>query len=315
MRTVTVNGGMAPQPPCAATIGFFDGVHRGHTFLIRQVVDSARAEAIEASVITFNDHPRHVLHSDFQPRMLSTNEEKMLLFSKTGIDRCAVLPFDREMAALSARDFMGGVLRDKLNVRILYIGYDNRFGHDRTEGFDDYVRYGKEYGMEVRRAGTYTLNGVNVSSSYIRSLLTAGEVAMAAQCLGYHYSLKGTVVHGVQQGRMMGFPTANIRPASNEKIVPAQGVYAVKALLQGEATEREAIMNIGVRPTFGSGGAVSMEANIFGFDGDIYGQDIRVAFIQRLRNEHKFTSAQQLARQLADDKARAEHLFGKGRQS
>ena len=149
MNKIYLDEKTTPGKPLVATIGFFDGVHRGHQFLIKQVCDEAKASGMESAVITFDEHPRKVLHQDYQPRLLSTLEEKLILLSRTGIDNAVVLHFDREMAGLSAHDFMEKVLRDRLNVKKLIIGYDNRFGHNRAEGFDDYVRMGHEMGIEV----------------------------------------------------------------------------------------------------------------------------------------------------------------------
>lgn len=292
--------------PCAATIGFFDGVHRGHRFLIDQVREVAQEHGVESAVVTFADHPRRVLHSDYQPQMLTTPEEKARLLRKAGVDRCCVLPFDEKMARMSARDFMREVLRDRLGARYLVIGYDNRFGHNREEGFDDYVAYGREMGIEVVRARVFEKGGVRVSSSVVRTLLSEGEVELAAQCLGYRYTIEGTVVGGFQEGRRMGFPTANIDMASVRKMVPAPGVYAMTAAV-GDGREYPAMMNIGRRPTF-SGDTTTMEVNIIGFSGDLYGRTIRVSFVKRLREERKFSSEKALMAQLEKDREAVEGL-------
>lgn len=247
MKTIQITKDMEPMNPCVATIGFFDGVHRGHQYLIRKLIADARAEGMESTVITFDLHPRKVLQSDYQPRMLSTLSEKLLLLSKTSVDNTALLHFDEEMARMTAREFMEQILRDKLNVRKLYIGYDHRFGHDRKEGFDDYVRYGRELGMEVVLSQAFELNGVNVSSSVVRSFLEAGEVEMAEMCLGYPYTIVGKVVKGYQEGRKMGFPTANLDTTGFDKLIPAPGVYAVKARLENSMEMKRAMMNIGDR--------------------------------------------------------------------
>lgn len=285
---------------CAATVGFFDGVHRGHRFLIDQVRQVAREHGVESLVVTFGDHPRRVLHSDYQPQMLTTPEEKVSLLRQTGVDRCCVLPFDEKMSQMTARDFMRQVLRDRLGVRYLVIGYDNRFGHNREEGFDDYVGYGREMGIEVVRARAFEKGGVKVSSSVVRTLLSDGEVGLAAQCLGYRYTIEGTVVGGYQEGRRMGFPTANIDMASVMKMVPAPGVYAVTASV-GDGKTYPAMMNIGMRPTFG-GDTTTMEVNIIGFSGNLYGSRISVGFVKRLREERKFPSEKALMAQLEKDR-------------
>ena len=226
---------------------------------------------------------------------------------KRQIDICAVLPFTKETAALSAREFMKKILHDRLNVKTLITGYDNRFGHNRAEGFDDYVRYGAETSMEVRRAEAFVMNGVNVSSSVVRAFLSEGEVEMAARCLGYRYKIAGHVVNGMHQGRRMGFPTANIDVAGEGKMIPANGVYAVTVSIEGVVGIFAGMMNIGTRPTFG-GGDVSLEVNIFGFSGDIYGRKVEVEFVKRIRGERRFASAEKLQEQLEDDRRKVMEL-------
>ena len=294
--------------PCVATIGFFDGVHRGHQYLIRQLVEKAHSQGLEATVITFDEHPRKVLQSDYQPESLSTLDSKLRLLSRTDIDNVVVLHFDKEMASLSAKEFMSKVLCNQLSVKSLFIGYDHRFGRNREETFDDYVRYGREMNMEVVRNDAFQLDGINVSSSVIRSFLREGEVELANMCLGYPYTIVGKVVNGFHEGRKLGFPTANIDLGTSCLLTPAGGVYAVKVWLDGESESRVGMLNIGTRPTFG-GNDVSIEVNIFGFAGDIYGQNIRVEFCKRIRSEHKFDNIDQLVAQLKKDKEEISKLF------
>lgn len=301
LRTILIGEDTHNERPCVATIGFFDGVHRGHAYLIQHVVETAHRAGMEAMVITFSKHPRRVLRSEFQPGMLCTFDEKLMLLANTGIDCCAVLDFSESAASLSAHDFMEKVLRDRLNVKQLIIGYDNRFGHNREEGFDDYVRYGHELGIDVSGNDAFILNDVNISSSVIRALLAEGEVDMASRCLGYHYFLSGRVVHGMREGRKMGFPTANMEVAEDLKLIPASGVYAVRVHVDGVGGTMNGIMNIGVRPTFG-GDKISLEVNILDFNGDIYGRIIDVSFVSRMRDERKFGSPDELASQLAKDR-------------
>lgn len=310
MNKIYLDEKTTPGKPLVATIGFFDGVHRGHQFLIKQVCDEAKASGMESAVITFDEHPRKVLHQDYQPRLLSTLEEKLILLSRTGIDNAVVLHFDREMAGLSAHDFMEKVLHDRLNVKKLIIGYDNRFGHNRAEGFDDYVRMGHEMGIEVIQSQAFSLNGVNVSSSYIRKLIEKGELELANKCLGYPYAIYGKVVSGYQEGRKLGFPTANLDLSGSGQLVPANGVYGVKVRLQDSMQYRRGMMNIGTRPTF-NGKNLSIEAYIFDFSGDIYGQTLVAAFIHRIRDEHKFDSAEELAEQMRNDAKIIEEQFDK----
>ena len=308
MKKIIWNENKPPMAPCVATIGFFDGVHRGHQYLIRHVIEEARADGLESTVITFDRHPRQVLQSDYIPDLLTTPGSKMLLLSKTEVDNAVMLHFDKELAALSARDFMEKVLRDKLSVRKLIIGYDNRFGHERTEGFDDYVRYGRELGIEVIRNQAFVLQGVNVSSSVIRRYLQTGEVEMANACLGYPYTISGHVATGYKIGHELGFPTANLDTAGRGQLIPAGGVYAVRVRLLNAVTFHQGMMNIGMRPTF-DGKKLSLETNIFDFDEDIYGQVIFVAFAHRIRAERKFDSPEALVAQLKEDRLMVEEQF------
>lgn len=310
MNKIFLNDNTKPGKPLVATIGFFDGVHRGHQYLISQVVAEAKAAGMESAVITFDEHPRKVLHQEFQPQLLSSFEGKQLLLSKTGVDNVVVLHFDEAMASLSACDFMSKVLRDKLNVKKLIIGYDNRFGHDRAEGFDDYVRYGRELGIEVMHHQALSMGGVNVSSSYIRKLIVQGEIETADNCLGYPYTMTGTVVKGFQEGRRLGFPTANLEVAPPEQIVPATGVYAVTVRLRESMESKQAMMNIGTRPTF-NGHNITLETYIFNYSGDLYGQTILVSFVHRIREEHKFDSPEALAAQLKKDAAMVKEQYEK----
>ena len=281
----------AAMPPCVATIGFFDGVHRGHRYLIDGLkARAASVEGMQSTVITFDSHPRLVLHQDYRPRLLNTAAEKVERLSLTGVDNCVVLHFDEKMASLSAREFIQTVLHGRLNVRTLVIGYDNRFGRNRSEGFDDYVRYGRETGIDVVHADAFTLNGVQVSSSVVRS---------------YDYRLTGRVVGGYHEGRRMGFPTANIEPADSLKLVPCAGVYAVRVALEGGSRLMDGMMNIGTRPTF-DGTGTTLEVNIFGFNGDLYGQTLTVMFVDKLRDERKFPSVKRLMEQLEEDRREAE---------
>ena len=292
-----------------ATIGFFDGVHRGHQFLIHHLVETARREGMLSTVITFDEHPRKVLQSDYQPEMLSTLDSKLLLLSKTEVDNAVVLHFDKAMAAMSAREFMQQILHDHLHVKKLFIGYDHRFGHNREETFSDYVDYGRELGIEVIQNQAFSLHDVNISSSVIRSLLKEGEVDMANQCLGYPYTIIGKVVNGYHEGRKMGFPTANIDISHFGQLVPAPGVYAVKVRLENTVVWKHGMMNIGTRPTF-DGKRITLEANIFNFEGDIYDQLLLVSFVSRIRGERKFANPEELAAQLKEDKQTVMKLLG-----
>lgn len=284
-----------------ATIGFFDGVHIGHCHLINMLKKVARERGVEACVITFDRHPRQVVQPEWCPEMLTTLEEKTQLLEATGIDRCEVLHFDREMANQSAHDFMLHTLKEKLGVSILVTGYDNRFGHNRSEGFEDYVRYGKEIGIEVIKGEELTDGSNNVSSSSIRRMLKEGRIEDATRCLGREYQLTGTVVGGEHIGRTIGFPTANIRPDDSNKLIPANGVYAVDVWSQaGDINRERAMLNIGTRPTF-NGTATTIEVHIPHFAGNLYGSTLSIAFLRKIREERKFDSPEALVEQLNKD--------------
>ena len=309
MNTIYYNQGKQQElPPCVATIGFFDGVHRGHQFLIHHLVATAHQEGLQSTIITFDQHPRKVLQSDYQPEMLSTLESKLLLLSKTEVDNVVVLHFDKEMAALSAQEFMQQVLHDHLHVKKLFIGYDHRFGHNRSETFEDYVRYGKELGMEVIKNQAFTLNGIHVSSSVIRSFLKEGEVELANQALGYPYTIIGKVVNGFHEGRKLGFPTANLDISHFGQLIPSPGVYAVKVRMENSVVWKRGMMNIGTRPTF-DGKRITLETHIFNFDDDIYDQLLLVSFVHRIRGERKFDSPEELSEQLKEDEETILGLF------
>ena len=284
-----------------ATIGFFDGVHIGHCHLINMLKKVARERGVEACVITFDRHPRQVVQPEWCPEMLTSLEEKTQLLKATGIDRCEVLHFDREMANQSAHDFMLHTLKEKLGVSILVTGYDNRFGHNRSEGFEDYVRYGKEIGIEVIKGEELTDGSNNVSSSSIRRMLKEGRIEDATRCLGREYQLTGTVVGGEHIGRTIGFPTANIRPDDSSKLIPANGVYAVDVWSQaGDINRERAMLNIGTRPTF-NGTATTIEVHIPHFAGNLYGSTLSRAFLRKIREERKFDSPEALVEQLNKD--------------
>lgn len=285
--------------PSVATIGFFDGVHRGHRYLIEQVREVAAARSIASSVITFPIHPRKVMQNDYHPTLLTTCDEKVALLAETGIDYCMMLDFTPELARLSAKQFME-VLKEQYQIQALVVGYDHRFGHNRSEGFEDYVRYGQELGMEVLLAHVYSYNGNStVSSSIIRQFLQQGKVSEAADYLSYRFFLEGTVVGGYRLGRKIGFPTANLHVDDPDKIIPADGVYAVYVYLNG--VRYGGMLSIGYRPTIGNGTDRSVEVNIFHFNSDIYNQPMRVTFVRYMRPEQKFDTIEELVARIHQD--------------
>ena len=288
-----------PQSPTVATIGFFDGVHLGHRFLIQQVKVAATQTGWQSSIITFPVHPRQVIQSEFQPQLLSSPEEKIELLASTGVNNCILLPFTQELSKLTAYEFMQ-LLYEKYKVRMLVIGYDHRFGHNRAETFEDYCRYGRELGIHIMQATAYTQEQDKVSSSAIRRALQTGDIRTASKFLGYHYYLEGMVVDGYKVGRKIGFPTANLRVDFPNKLIPSIGVYAVYVYVNGE--KHKGMLNIGYRPTINNGTDLSIEVHILDFQGDIYHQKMRIEFIDFLRPEEKFNSVDELILQMQKDK-------------
>lgn len=282
-----------------ATIGFFDGVHCGHRFLISQVLEQAREEGLQSMVITMDCHPKTIVKTDYVPCLLTTTEERISLLKKSGIDHVEVLSFDHEMARMDAPTFMREILRDRLNISTLVMGYDHRFGHGGGE-HEEYIRWGEECGIRVIIAKRFEQH--YASSSEIRRLLTEGNVRDAAKLLNHPYVLTGIVESGHQVGRTLGFPTANLNIAEN-KLIPAIGVYAVMTELGA------GIMNIGRRPTLNNGTNLSIEVHIMNYEGNLYGKELHLSFIERIREEKKFASLEELKAQIQEDINQASAMF------
>lgn len=286
----------------AATVGFFDGVHTGHRYLIQQLKEEASHRGMKTMIITFGTHPRKVLHDSFQPQLLTSYNEKLKLLKSSGVDRVEVLDFSLEMARMTAREFIQDLLAGLLNVKLLLVGHDHRFGRNREDGFPEYKYYGNQSGMEIIQALRFsTDNQQHISSSTIRSLVQNGQVEQARTLLGYPYECTGQVVSGYQVGRKIGFPTANLLVEPSEKLIPGAGVYAVEVEWQGRRLP--AMMNIGYRPTLDEAKQLSIEVHIFDFQEDIYHQKLRVFFQYKIRDEKKFESLDLLIEQLKKDKA------------
>lgn len=278
-----------------ATIGMFDGVHRGHQFVLRQVVEKARERGLQPMAITFD----HSLHRD---QVLTPLNEKQRLIHALGIDRIEVLSFTDQLRQMTAYEFMRQVLSEQLDVKVLLTGYDNRFGRNREKGFDDYVAYGQELGIEVLQLPAEG----NVSSSLVRQLLADGRVAEATDALGHPYQMTGCVVHGEHIGTRLGYPTANLMPVEPYQLVPAPGVYAVRVEL-GDSVYG-GMMNIGHRPTF-DGNQTTLEVHILHWSDDLYGRNVTIHFVKRLRSEQRFGSEDDLKHQLMLDAAQAEEIL------
>lgn len=288
------------MPRMVATLGFFDGVHVGHRHLIEQVKAEAKRLGLPSAVITFPVHPRKVLQADYQPKLLCGFDEKIEQLAKTEVDYCVSLPFTQELSQFSANEFITRVLKEKINIHTLLIGYDHRFGRNREEGFDEYVRYGNEVQMNIIQAGELRVDGEGVSSSRIRRLLMAGDIEKANRLLTYNYTLSGKIVEGYQVGRTIGFPTANVKAWEKYKVVPQLGVYAALVHFKGET--HKGMLYIGTRPTLQNGTEISVEVNIFDFNQDLYNQSLTVEFIDFIRGDEKFDNIQQLVERIHQDK-------------
>ena len=294
--------------PSAATIGCFDGVHRGHQMLVQMMVRQAQERGLKPIAVTFDRLPRQLFDPNFHPQVLSTLDEKVTYLKELGVEEVVVLPFTHQLAALSAEAFMREILRDQLSVKLLVTGYDHRFGHDRSEGFNDYVRYGQGLGIDVVRGDVAMMGDqMAVSSTVIRQLLAEeGRVEAMPDVLTRRYMLSGRVVSGEHIGHELGFPTANLEPDCQEKLIPASGAYAVWAIVDDQSMP--AMMNIGTRPTF-EGKRQTLEVHILADVGNLYGRKMTVEFVSRLRAEQRFDTREALIAQLEHDKRTTEELL------
>jgi riboflavin kinase/FMN adenylyltransferase len=291
------------------TLGIFDGVHRGHRFLIDTMIARARETLGESVAITFRPHPRLVLEKESSElRFLSTFEEKILLLDKTGIDHLVIIEFNREFSMIKACDFVREVLISKIRTRNLIVGHDHHFGYRGEGNFETIKDCAESSGILVEQVGGFQYDGGTVSSSMIREKLLKGNPGKANELLGYCYSIKGIVIEGKKLGRKLGFPTANIRLIDEHKLVPADGVYAVEVI--ANKLKYKGMLSIGTNPTVNKDARErSIEVNIFVFDEDIYGEEIEVIFRFRLRDEKKFDNPGQLSRQMELDKEVALQLL------
>ena len=287
---------------CVQTIGGFDGLHRGHQYLLQQVREAAMQRRAKSMVITFKNHPSDILHPDKPVKLLTTLKEKLSVLESIGIDYVVAVEFTPELSRVSAKDFMKEILIDKLRGRALFVGYDHRFGHQSSETFFDYQRYGKELGMEVILAGELPQeeSAIHISSSAIRRAIAEGDMVLTKELLGRYYSIEGTVIHGEGIGRTIGFPTANIAMESPCKLLPKDGAYMVRAYVKGEY--HDGMLYIGNRPTIDNlAQEQRIEVYILDYNEDIYDQNVRVEFVNYLRGEQHFGSIEDLQEQLQVD--------------
>lgn len=295
------------MPKIVAGIGFFDGVHLGHQSLINEIKSMATEEGTASAVVTFRRHPRSVLSSEYRPQLLNSFNEKISYLSSTGIDYVVALDFDLAMSKMTGYEFIK-YLRDKYNLSGLYIGYDHRFGHNRSEGYDDYFRYGEELGVNIYKAGVALAGTTPISSSAIRRFLKEGNISVVNQMLSYRYSLSGKVVSGYGVGRTIGFKTANIEVEDMEKLIPSNGVYAVYVKTI-DGVVRKGMMNIGNRPTVHDNIERSIEVHIIDFEGELYESNIEVFFEKFMRPERKMSGIEELKLQLKEDRESAKQIL------
>lgn len=315
-----IAGRLLRPSECVATMGFFDGVHCGHQFLIETTRKIAAEKGLPSLVISFWPHPRMVLHADFYPQLLTDLEERSELLKETGTDYQLLLDFDVNLAGLNAEAFMK-LLKEEWNVNTLVVGFDHRFGNSRSDSIDDYRRYGLALGIEVVQADPFFLSQVSenlhlssstlqvllshpgkttISSSLVRRLILAGEMEAANLALGRPYAVKGVVVGGHRIGNSLGFPTANIQPVFPNKLIPAIGVYAVWVFQEGKAFK--GMLNIGRRPTLHADSPIVIEVHLLNFSGDLYGKTLTIRFMKRIRQEEHFANIDALVEQIGRDK-------------
>jgi len=292
-----------PREPAgrALALGTFDGVHLGHREVIGSALGRARERGLVAAVVTFDPHPLEVLRPDRPPRLLTTIERKIELVSALGLDELVAIPFTAELSRQTAEEFCDQVLVATLGARSVSVGANFHFGHDAA-GDADLLRSRPQFDTDVIELVAH--DGESISSSRIRALVDAGDVAAAARLLGAPYALAGTVKQGDRRGRELGMPTANL-DVPEQQLLPAPGIYAATAAGESLEGELPAAVSIGVRPTFG-GGELLVEAHLIGFEGDLYGRRLRLEFLERLRDEERFESAEDLVEQMRKDVAQAQ---------
>ena len=270
------------------TIGTFDGVHKGHQAILKDVVAHAKEVKGESILITFEPHPRKLLFPGQPLQLLTPLEEKIALIAATGIQHVVVAPFNQAFASLSADQYISDFLVAKFHPHSIVIGYDHRFGHDRKGDLTLLQSYADRYDFTVHEIPAQVIDEATVSSTKIRKALQQGDVTTASHMLGRHYTLTGGVISGARLGRTLGYPTANIKPNDPEQLIPGNGVYAIRALLNGASFN--GMLNIGVRPTVSQELSLHIEAHLFDFNREIYNEQLELQFVARLRDEQKFGS-------------------------
>ena len=296
------------QRPTVLTLGVFDGLHLGHQLIIRTVVERAHATAAIPTVITFDPHPRAVLHPQSAPPLLQTLDQKVEGFGVLGIEQTIVIRFDESFSQTRAEDFLRDVVKDRLHAKEVYLGCGFAFGHNREGNIELLRRVSQDLGFFAEEVPEVKFRNQRVSSSRVRGLLAEGKVNLARRLLARPYGVEGRVERGSERGAGLGFPTANLRPQN--RVIPRNGVYVTGTLIDGQW--RRSVTNVGVRPTFGGDGEPSVETFVMDWAGDLYGDVVRVRFLRRLREERKFGSIEELKSQIHNDVKRAQSYFERG---
>lgn len=281
------------------TLGTFDGVHIGHKKILEKVIQNTLDESYESLVLTFFPHPRMILQERSEIKLLNTITEKINLLEQLGIQNLVIHPFDESFSRLTAEEFVKNVLVDQFKIHKIIIGYDHRFGRNRTADINNLIEFGEKYNFEVEQISAQEINAISVSSTKIRNAIQEGNMYLANKYLGYDYFITGTVIKGKQLGRTIGFPTANLNIEEDYKLIPLKGVYIVSSEINGKKVF--GMMNIGFNPTVGNE-QLSIEIHYLNFDADLYDQQLSVAILKRIRGEEKFDSVDLLKTQIEKDK-------------
>ena len=293
--------------PTVLTLGVFDGLHLGHQRIMQTVVERAKVTDSVPTAITFDPHPRAVLHPESAPPMLQTLDQRLANFEVLGIEQAIVIHFNKDFAAVAAEDFLHDIIHDRLHAREVYLGKGFAFGKDRGGDIELLRKMSSELGFFADEVPEVQLRGRRISSSAIRKLLAEGRTNLARRMLGRPYGVEGVIIRGNRRGHTIGFPTANLKP--HNRVIPKFGVYATATLV--DEVWRRSITNIGVRPTFENAADPSIESYIFDFDGDLYGDVLRVRFLHRIRDERKFNGVEELKAQIQKDTHRALNYFSR----
>lgn len=289
------------------TLGVFDGLHLGHQMIMQKVVERAKATNAVPTVITFDPHPRAVLHPENTPPLLQTLDQRLAAFEFLGIEQAIVIRFDKEFAGQDAKEFLRDIVHERLQAKEVYLGKGFAFGKNRGGNIELLREMSKKLDFFADEVPEIRLRGQRISSSKIRELLKDGKVNLARRMLGRPYGVEGQIIRGLQRGRTIGFPTANLHP--HNRVIPRYGVYATANLIDG--VWRRSITNVGIRPTFADDKEPSIESYIFDFDGDLYGDVLRVRFLHRIRDERKFSGIEELRAQIEKDTRTALKYFSR----